>query len=107
MAGGGALFVGLMVLGDGEESLPDVVELLEKARDRGWTRKELLYAARRIPGVYVPSLFTPVSARPARLCAPLWRILPARHDVLWQTSIRPPIPCGRWCPWAVHNRLSL
>lgn len=37
----------------------------------GWTRKELLHAARRIPGVYVPSLFTPVSAAPGAPLRPL------------------------------------
>lgn len=107
MAGGGALlsaepltpFVDLMVLGDGEESLPDVLELLEKARDRGWTRKELLHAARRIPGVYVPSLFTPVSAAPGAPLRPLVADYARRHGALWQTSIRPPIPCAKWCPW--------
>ena len=116
MAGGGALlsaepltpFVDLMVLGDGEESLPDVLELLEKARDRGWTRKELLHAARRIPGVYVPSLFTPVSAAPGAPLRPLVAdyARPARRIVADINKaaypVRQVVPVG-----AVHNRLSL
>ena len=44
IAGGGALlsaepltpFVDIMVLGDGEESLPDVLRMLETALDQGW-----------------------------------------------------------------------
>lgn len=65
IAGGGALlsaepltpFVDIMVLGDGEESLPDVLRMLEKALEQGWTRSEMLLQSRTIPGVYVPSLF--------------------------------------------------
>ena len=67
IAGGGALlsaeplapFIDLMVLGDGEESLPDVLRLLEQALDEGWTRDRCLEEARHIHGVYIPSFFTP------------------------------------------------
>jgi radical SAM family uncharacterized protein len=116
VAGGGALlsaepltpFIDLMVLGDGEESLPDVLDLLETARAKGWTRQELLRAAPRIPGVYAPSLFAPASDAPG---APLRPLLPscprpARRIVadLNQAAypVRQVVPVG-----AVHNRLSL
>ncbi len=113
IAGGGALlsaepltpFMDLMVLGDGEESLPDVLRLLERALDHGWSRDQLLREARLIPGVYVPSLFAPGEdgalvpllpdyTRPAR------RIVADLNTAAY--PIRQVVPVG-----AVHNRLSL
>lgn len=113
IAGGGALlsaepltpFMDLMVLGDGEESLPDVLRLLERALDHGWSRDQLLREARLIPGVYVPSLFAPGEdgalvpllpdyTRPAR------RIVADLNTAVYPT--RQVVPVG-----AVHNRLSL
>ena len=119
IAGGGALlsaepltpFVDLMVLGDGEESLPDVLRLLEKALDAGWTREELLLQARLIPGVYVPSLFrqeVDASGAPIFPLAPVLpdytrpsrRIVADINTAAYPT--RQVVPVG-----AVHNRLSL
>lgn len=113
IAGGGALlsaepltpFMDLMVLGDGEESLPDVLHLLERALAQGWSRDQLLHEARLIPGVYVPSLFSageggapapllPDYTRPAR------RIVADLNAAAYPT--RQVVPVG-----AVHNRLSL
>ena len=116
IAGGGALlsaepltpFIDIMVLGDGEESLPDVLELLEKALDSGWTRERLLLEARHIPGVYVPSLFT---ARPEAPTAPPVPLMddytrPARRIVADINNT--PYPAKQVVPvGAVHNRLSL
>ena len=113
IAGGGALlsaepltpFMDLMVLGDGEESLPDVLRLLERALDQGWSRDQLLHEARLIPGVYIPSFFSageggapvpllPDYTRPAR------RIVADLNAAAYPT--RQVAPVG-----AVHNRLSL
>lgn len=116
IAGGGALlsaeplapFMDLMVLGDGEESLPDVLHLLEKALEQGWTRQRLLLEARLIPGVYVPSLFEPESAAAHAPLRPLAEdyTRPARRIVADLNKAAYParqvVPVG-----AVHNRLSL
>ncbi|MBD5557015.1 MAG: TIGR03960 family B12-binding radical SAM protein [Desulfovibrio sp.] len=113
MAGGGALlgaeplapFMDLMVLGDGEETLPEVLELLERARAEGWGRSRFLEAARHIGGVYVPSFF---SAGPEGRLIPRFadHARPARRIVAdLEAAIYPArqvIPVG-----AVHNRLSL
>ncbi|WP_298031685.1 TIGR03960 family B12-binding radical SAM protein [uncultured Desulfovibrio sp.] len=113
IAGGGALlsaepltpFMDLMVLGDGEESLPDVLHLLERALDQGWSRDQLLRKARLIPGVYVPSLFsvgdggTPVPLLPD-YTRPARRIVADLNAAVYPT--RQVVPVG-----AVHNRLSL
>lgn len=113
IAGGGALlsaeplapFVDLMVLGDGEESLPELLQLLEKAKIAQWTRGKLLHEARHIAGIYVPSFFEaqadgsvmpllPDYVRPAR------RIVADLNDVPYPS--KQVVPVG-----AVHNRLSL
>ncbi len=116
IAGGGALlsaepltpFIDIMVLGDGEESLPDVLHLLEKALDEGWSRDRLLLESRHIPGVYVPSLFAArpeaPSAPPVPLVAdytrPVRRIVADINNTPYPT--RQVVPVG-----AVHNRLAL
>ncbi|WP_461210989.1 TIGR03960 family B12-binding radical SAM protein [Desulfocurvus sp. DL9XJH121] len=68
MAGGGctfnaepvAPFLDLMVLGDGEEILPEVMGRIADGREAGTPRAELVASLRDIPGVYVPALFAPV-----------------------------------------------
>ena len=113
IAGGGALlgaeplapFMDLMVLGDGEETLPEILELLERARAESWGRGRFLEAARHIPGVYVPSFFTTgpdgaLTPRHADHARPARRIVADLEAALYPA--RQVIPTG-----AVHNRLSL
>ncbi len=65
IAGGGctlnaepiAPFCDLMVLGDGEEVLMDIIGALRTGRQRNVSRGSLLQKMAAIPGVYVPSLF--------------------------------------------------
>ncbi|MBO4313207.1 MAG: TIGR03960 family B12-binding radical SAM protein [Desulfovibrio sp.] len=113
IAGGGALlgaepltpFIDLMVLGDGEESLPELLELQEKALAGNWTRSRLLDEARRIHGIYVPSLFeTQRQGTPRPLkddyLRPTRRIVADINKAAYPT--RQVVPIG-----AVHNRLSI
>ncbi|MDR2744681.1 MAG: TIGR03960 family B12-binding radical SAM protein [Desulfovibrio sp.] len=115
ICGGGALlsaeplapFIDVMVLGDGEESLPDLLCLLEKALEADWPRRRLLEEARRIPGVYVPSLFAD-PASPGGPPIPLFadHARPARRIVADLDAA--PYPARQITPvGAVHNRLSL
>lgn len=112
MAGGGAMlgaeplspFFDLVALGDGEDLLPEILELLEQARAEGWSRCSFLEKARHIRGVYVPAFFqeredgslAPVYAdyRPVR------RIVTDLNQAYFPE--RQVGPVG-----AVHNRLSL
>ncbi|MDR1659631.1 MAG: TIGR03960 family B12-binding radical SAM protein [Desulfovibrio sp.] len=115
IAGGGALlsaepltpFVDIMALGDGEETLPDLLRLLEKALEAAWPRRRLLEEARFIPGVYVPSLFAEPDCPggpPTPLFADYAR--PARRIVADLDAA--PYPVRQITPvGAVHNRLSL
>ncbi len=113
VAGGGcaivaeplAPFIDVMLLGEGEDLLPEFCDLLIQARREGWTRSRLFRAAVHIPGVYIPSFYTHDAAgRPA----PIYPDLPppGRRIVAdFDAALYPEqqvVPFG-----AVHNRLSL
>jgi radical SAM family uncharacterized protein len=50
-------YVDLFVLGDGEQSTLDTIDVYKQWRESGLPREEYLRMAARIPGVYVPSLY--------------------------------------------------
>ena len=52
-----APFLDIFSLGEGEDVLLELRELYRRARNEGGRRRELLAAAARIPGNYVPSLY--------------------------------------------------
>ncbi len=52
-------FIDFFSLGEGEEITVEIVSLYEKAKLAGWSKKQFLKEAARIPGVYVPSFYTP------------------------------------------------
>ncbi len=112
MAGGGcafnaeplAPFMDLMVLGDGEEILPELLERIAEGRQAGLPLDELLAGLRHIPGVYIPSLFeaTPQGLRPLLQDYPqVEKRLAQGLDALPYPP-RPPQPFG-----AVHNRYTI
>lgn len=50
-----AEFFDIFVLGEGEEALGFLVELVGQGKSRGWDREKLLSEAARLPGFYRPS----------------------------------------------------
>ena len=50
-------FMDLFVIGEGEEMNNELLTLLHQAKQEGWTKRDFLIRAARIPGVYVPSLY--------------------------------------------------
>ncbi len=54
-----AEFFDLLVIGDGEEALPEVVAAVQRAKQGTWSRQALLQACAQIPGVYVPQFYQP------------------------------------------------
>ena len=50
-------FMDLFVIGEGEEMNNELLTLLHRAKQAGWTKREFLIRAAQIPGVYVPSLY--------------------------------------------------
>jgi radical SAM family uncharacterized protein/radical SAM-linked protein len=115
MAGGGACFdpeplagfLDLMVLGDGEVVLPEILQRLADAREAGTPRAELLRQLTALPGVYVPSLFAwdgpGTAVRP--LLPGYGRVEKALvadiEDAPFPTS--PAVPFGQ----AIHDRYTL
>jgi len=54
-----AEFFDAIVLGDGEEIIGEIADLLLLAKDEHWERRAVLTRLARIPGVYVPAFFRP------------------------------------------------
>ncbi|MFM7653093.1 MAG: TIGR03960 family B12-binding radical SAM protein, partial [Vulcanococcus sp.] len=54
-----AAFFDFVVLGDGEEVLPEIGLVVAEGRAAGLSRRELLRDLAQVPGVYVPSLYGP------------------------------------------------
>jgi radical SAM family uncharacterized protein len=50
-------FIDFLVIGDCEEALPELLDILREWKQSQATRKELLKQAANIPGVYVPSFY--------------------------------------------------
>ena len=49
-----------ILLGDGEEAFPEMLDVIESAKNNGLSRKDTLWKLAAVEGVYVPSLYTPV-----------------------------------------------
>ena len=52
-----APFVDIFSLGEGEDVTVELIRLYQRARREGWSRQDLLVAAAKVPGLYVPSLY--------------------------------------------------
>ncbi|WP_432737811.1 TIGR03960 family B12-binding radical SAM protein [Maridesulfovibrio sp. FT414] len=67
IAGGGACFnaepmaefFDVIMLGDGEESMVRVMEVIADCKEKGLGRKEKLEALAKLPGIYIPEFFDP------------------------------------------------
>jgi len=115
MAGGGACydaepladFLDLMVLGDGEEVMPELVSRIADARKAGTPREELLRDLAGLPGVYVPAFFAwDGPGKPVRPLVPGYeRVEKAIVTDLAAAPfpLSPSVPFGQ----AVHDRYTL
>ena len=50
-------FIDLFYIGEAEEMIEDILEMVQEARDRGIERDELLFKLSKIQGIYIPSLY--------------------------------------------------
>src|SRR6185503_2093350 len=50
----------VFLVGEAEEMLPEFLDFLGSARERGWSRERILEEAWHVAGVYVPRLYEPV-----------------------------------------------
>ena len=113
MAGGGctlgaeplAPFVDVMLLGEGEEALPEILAILQDCKKEGVSRREFLLRVRNVRGAYIPEFFAEDSNGALQPLLPDYtrivrRVEPDMDKVAYPT--RQVIPFG-----AVHNRLAL
>ena len=104
-------FFDAFVLGDGEEVILEIAEVIDQWKTQGSARLDLLKALSQLEGVYVPSFFQPrydnqdriVEIRPRFADKPKARkrILPTLDSN--RSPSRPLVPCSR----IIHDRLSL
>lgn len=106
-----AMLFDLFVVGDGEEAIVEIVDILALAKEEGWKRERTLKTLSDLDGVYVPSFFHPnyhedgyirdiVPKFPEKTFV-LKRFLKDLNGVDYPT--KPPIPFTQ----LIHNRLSL
>lgn len=50
-------FFDIVSIGEGEEHMNELLDLLKEKKQKGWTRREFLERAAQIEGTYVPSLY--------------------------------------------------
>jgi len=49
--------IDLFQIGEGEEMMPEMLDLVAKAKQEGWSRTRFLEEAVKIPGIYVPRFY--------------------------------------------------
>ncbi len=52
-------FLDLMVIGEGEQTDVELLQLYQKALDEAWSKPDFLREAAKLGGIYVPSLYEP------------------------------------------------
>ena len=120
IAGGGmanccepmAEFIDLFVLGEGEEAIVDLVQLIRHQKEIGASRKEtLLRAAKEFDWAYVPSFYEFEYDRTRiRSFRPILPDLPARfNNAVVEDFENAPVPLRPIVPFtqAVHERVSV
>ena len=50
-------FIDLFQIGEGEEVMLEMIDLLQQHKKKGWDKRAFLREAAQIPGIYVPSLY--------------------------------------------------
>lgn len=105
-----AEFFDAIVLGDGEEIIIEIADLLLHAKDERWPRKEVLDRLATLAGVYVPSYFQPsyeggrlqaIRALKAEYPSVRKRVLPQLHAAPY--LYHPLVPVVN----PVHDRLGV
>jgi radical SAM family uncharacterized protein len=84
-------FFDAVLIGDGEEAFPGLLEAYADLRDAGRPRRDILKALARLPGVYVPSLYL---TAPDALCGLHYVTGPDPSQVL-EGEAPPPFPIRR------------
>ena len=106
-----APFVDAFSIGDGEEAIGDIVEVVKRGKQQKWSREQVLRELAKVPGTYVPSLYqelreesgTYAGLRPLA-AAPM----PVRKRLLDDLD-RAPMPDNPIVPYLdiTHDRVTL
>ena len=114
VAGGGAAFnaepvapfFDALVLGDGEEAMVALLTAVERAKEGGLSKGELLESLTEIPGLYVPSFFK--DQGPGKPLKPLREGYEIVEKAVVDDLNRAPFPKGQVIPFgAIHDRLTM
>ncbi|HUK62149.1 MAG TPA: TIGR03960 family B12-binding radical SAM protein, partial [Dongiaceae bacterium] len=105
-----AEFIDAFVIGDGEEIIHRVVDLVKLERCEGGSRRDTLRRLAHVPGVYVPSGYVTTRTGEGWLAATARPGFPARVDTVWVPELKseyypdaPMLPVGE----ITHDRLSV
>ncbi|MBI1795742.1 MAG: TIGR03960 family B12-binding radical SAM protein [Candidatus Eisenbacteria bacterium] len=105
-----AEFIDAFVIGDGEEVIHRVVDLVGRAKRERWSRQHLLAALAHVRGVYVPSGYATRATSEGWL-APVARPgFPSRVESAWVQELKPEYyPAAPLLPIGeiTHDRLSV
>jgi len=104
-------FFDFFSLGEGEESTVEIVALYDRAKAENWSKEQYLQEVSKIPGVYVPSLYTheynedgtlkaivPLNGAPEKITK---RIIENLDEAYWPTKMIVP------STEIVHDRANL
>ena len=109
-----APFFDVMMLGEGEEVLPELLRMHRDMLAQGVSRADMLHAMAKVPGVYVPSLYDVVSEAEAQERGS-W-ILPKHDDIptviekrIWEGFATSDAYEPQVVPYAelIHDRLNI
>jgi radical SAM family uncharacterized protein len=107
-----AAFIDAAVLGDGEQAVLEMTEILKQAKRDGADRAETLLRLAKTGGVYVPRFYDVEYLEDGRI----GRVVPNHPDVPWRVSKRTVMDLDEWpypkaplVPLAetVHERMSV
>ncbi len=105
-------FLDLVVLGEAEEVLPELIALHRHWQKTRSSRRDFLEAVRKVPGVYIPAFFQPVYDRTGDQVAlePVFSdYVQVKKRVVSDLDRSSPLPTHPLVPLldTVHNRLGL
>ena len=107
-----ARFIDAAVLGDGEQAVLEMTEILKRAKREGLSRADTLLELAKTGGVYVPRYYDVTHLDDGRI----QRVVPNHPDVPWRVSKRTVMDLDAWpypkqplVPLAetVHERMSV
>jgi len=101
-----APFFDILVAGDGEEVLPELLDLVGACKNDGRSREDLLRAVSRITGCYVPAFF---ESRPGQSMYPIFADYSRVEKRITPDLDKIAFPVDQVVPFGpvVHDRLSI